>query len=143
MKCANCGNENPKTLWDEGDTFYCSVCCHRTQTVTGQDDLITCPFCGRLRDRKAYECMWCGNSLDSQPGPSREEFEELDDEFLLVRTLTEARKEAGMTQQQLAEKSGVHQVNISRIENGTGNPSVETLQKLAKGMGKKLIIAFA
>lgn len=78
MKCANCGNENPKTLWDEGDTFYCSVCCHRTQTVTGQDDLITCPFCGRLRDRKAYECMWCGNSLDSQPGPSREEFEELD-----------------------------------------------------------------
>ena len=73
----------------------------------------------------------------------KKEFEELDDEFLLVRTLTEARKEAGMTQQQLAEKSGVHQVNISRIENGTGNPSVETLQKLAKGMGKKLIIAFA
>ena len=73
----------------------------------------------------------------------KKEFEELDDEFLLVRTLTEARKEAGMTQQQLAEKSRVHQVNISRIENGTGNPSVETLQKLAKGMGKKLIIAFA
>ena len=73
----------------------------------------------------------------------KKEFEELDDEFLLVRTLTEARKEAGMTQQQLAEKSGVHQVNISRIEKGTGNPSVETLQKLAKGMGKKLIIAFA
>ena len=73
----------------------------------------------------------------------KKEFEELDDEFLLVRTLTEARKEAGMTQQQLAEKSGVHQVNISRIEYGTGNPSVETLQKLAKGMGKKLIIAFA
>ena len=73
----------------------------------------------------------------------KKEFEELDDEFLLVRTLTEARKEAGMTQQQLAEKSGVHQVNRSRIENGTGNPSVETLQKLAKGMGKKLIIAFA
>ena len=73
----------------------------------------------------------------------KKEFEELDDEFLLVRTLTEARKEAGMTQQQLAEKSGVHQVNISRIENGTGNPSVETLQKLEKGMGKKLIIAFA
>ena len=73
----------------------------------------------------------------------KKEFEELDDEFLLVRTLTEARKEAGMTQQQLAEKSGVHQVNISRIENGTGNPSVETVQKLAKGMGKKLITAFA
>jgi len=50
MKCANCGNENPNSLFDEGDTFYCSTCCHRTQTATGQDDLITCPFCGRLRD---------------------------------------------------------------------------------------------
>jgi len=28
MKCANCGNEDPKPLWDEGDTFYCSKCCH-------------------------------------------------------------------------------------------------------------------
>ena len=72
----------------------------------------------------------------------KKEFDELDDEFQLLRALTEARKEAGMTQQQLAEKSGVHQVNISRIENGTGNPSVETLQKLAKGLGKRLIIAF-
>lgn len=78
MKCANCGNTDERTLWDEGDTIYCSRCCHRTQTATGQDDLITCPFCGRLRDRKAYSCMWCGNSLDSSPGPSREGFEELD-----------------------------------------------------------------
>lgn len=78
MKCANCGNINKKTLWDEGDTFYCSVCCHRTQTATGQDDLITCPFCGRFRDRKAAYCMWCNSSLDSQPGPSKEEYEALD-----------------------------------------------------------------
>lgn len=76
--CANCGNSNPKTLFDEGDTFYCSVCCHRTQTATGQDDLITCPFCGRLRDRKAFVCMWCNNSMDSTPEPTREEYEELD-----------------------------------------------------------------
>jgi|GEM_PF-2209337 len=72
MKCANCGNEDPKTLWDEGDTFYCSKCCHRTQTSTGQDDLITCPFCGRLRDLKAMYCMWCNTPLDAQPGPSKE-----------------------------------------------------------------------
>ncbi len=78
MRCANCGNEDPRTLHDEGDTFYCSICCHRTQTATGQDDLITCPFCGRLRDRKAFACMWCNNSLDSQPGPTPAEFEELD-----------------------------------------------------------------
>ena len=78
MRCANCGNEDLRTLHDEGDTFYCSICCHRTQTATGQDDLITCPFCGRLRDRKAYVCMWCNTPLDAQPGPSPEGFAELD-----------------------------------------------------------------
>ena len=76
MKCANCGNTDPRSLFDEGDTFYCSVCCHRTQTATGQDDLITCPYCGRLRDRKAAECMWCGYPIDCTTPPSREIYEE-------------------------------------------------------------------
>ena len=78
MKCANCGNTDPKTLFDEGDTFYCRRCCHRTQTATGQDDLVTCPFCGRLRDRKAYLCMWCNNSLDSSTKQTKEGYEKLD-----------------------------------------------------------------
>lgn len=81
MKCANCGNTDKKTLFDEGDTFYCSKCSHRTQTATGQDDLITCPFCGRLRDRKAHHCMWCNIPLNSVNPPSREEYEELDKEL--------------------------------------------------------------
>ena len=78
MKCANCGNENPVTLLLEDDTFYCNVCHHRTITATGQDDLITCPFCLRPRDRKATNCWWCNCSIDQTPGPSRELFEELD-----------------------------------------------------------------
>lgn len=78
MKCANCGNENPKTLFEEEDTFYCSKCKHRTQKATGQDDLITCPFCGRFRDRTSMYCWWCNNSLDSTPGPTREDYEALD-----------------------------------------------------------------
>jgi DNA-directed RNA polymerase subunit RPC12/RpoP len=78
MKCANCGNENQNTLFDEGDTFYCSLCRHRTQTATGQDDLITCPYCGRLRDRKAYQCMWCNNTIDQNNPPTIQEYVELD-----------------------------------------------------------------
>lgn len=78
MRCANCGNSDSRFLFDEGDTFYCSKCCHRTQTATGQDDLITCPHCGRLRDRKAYNCMWCNIPLNASPAPSREEYEQLD-----------------------------------------------------------------
>ena len=78
MRCANCGNRDPRTLFDEGDTFYCSKCCHRTQTATGQDDLITCPHCGRLRDRKAYYCMWCNTPLNTFSSTSRKEYRELD-----------------------------------------------------------------
>ena len=93
MKCANCGNTDPRTLFDEGDTFYCSKCCHRTQTATGQDDLITCPYCGRLRDRKAYQCMWCGNSIGQNNPPTQEDYEEID------ASLNEF--EAGLTPQNL------------------------------------------
>lgn len=43
MRCANCGNEDENTLWDEGDTFYCSRCAHRTRTSDGEEDLVECP----------------------------------------------------------------------------------------------------
>ena len=46
------------------------------------------------------------------------------------------------TQKELAEKSGVRQSNISRIENGTCSPTIATLEALATGMGKKLIVSF-
>lgn len=72
MKCANCGNENPKKLWDDDDTIYCSECCHRTVKETRQDDLIECPYCKRLRDRKAYQCLWCGHSLNETDPPTPE-----------------------------------------------------------------------
>ena len=50
--------------------------------------------------------------------------------------------DVGLTQQQLAERCGIRQSNISRIENGTCSPTVATLQKIAAGMGKKLRIEF-
>ncbi len=64
MKCANCGNEDPNTLFDEDDTFYCSKCHHRTLVETGEDDLIVFPHCGQMRDRKAYYCRWCNSPIE-------------------------------------------------------------------------------
>lgn len=43
----------------------------------------------------------------------RKEYDKLEPEFQLVRALIDGRHENGMTQQQLAEKSVVHQINIS------------------------------
>lgn len=72
----------------------------------------------------------------------RAEYEALKPEYEVIRALVGARIEQNLTQKQLAERSGIRQSNISRIENGTCSPTVETLQQLANGMGKKLHIEF-
>lgn len=61
-KCANCGNDDENTLWDEGDTIYCSKCAHRTLVSTGEDDLVVCLYCGELRDKKVYYRRNCNNA---------------------------------------------------------------------------------
>ena len=76
LKCANCGNADKNTLWDEGDTIYCSRCTHRTSRNTGEDDVVECPYCHRMRDRKALYCRWCNDSTWEPSTP--DEFEETD-----------------------------------------------------------------
>ncbi len=53
----------------------------------------------------------------------------------------ECRKERGLTQQQLANVSGVDRANIARFENANYNPTVEMLTRLATSMGKKLVVS--
>lgn len=50
--------------------------------------------------------------------------------------IRDARKDAGLTQEQLAEKSGLPQSHISRIENARHSPARATLEKLAAALGK-------
>ena len=52
------------------------------------------------------------------------------------------RKEKNMTQKELAERTGINQADISKLENGTRNPSVNLLKRLADGMGMALKIEF-
>lgn len=67
---------------------------------------------------------------------------EMELEETIGEALICARMEAGMTQKQLAEMTGISQGDISKIERGLGNPSLNTLKRLAKGMGKRLKIEF-
>jgi ribosome-binding protein aMBF1 (putative translation factor) len=69
-------------------------------------------------------------------------WEDSEAEFNFIRAFIKARNASGLTQQQLSAKTGIDQAILSRIENGKANPSILTLQKLAKGLGKKLIIDF-
>ena len=52
-----------------------------------------------------------------------------------------ARKESGLTQKELASRTGIAQADISKLEHGNANPSLRTLQRLANGMGRKLKIS--
>ena len=90
MKCTNCGNDNPATLWDEGDTIYCSVCTHRTRKTDFEDDSVQCPYCHRLRDKKAMYCRYC-NSSDWTPS-SPAEFAEIDQIVALLQKHWDLRR---------------------------------------------------
>ena len=58
----------------------------------------------------------------------------------LVQQLKETRREIGMTQQELAELAGTKKSNISRLESGRYNPSLDFLIKIADGLGKQIEI---
>ena len=61
---------------------------------------------------------------------------------LFAVNLINARDHAGLTQKQLADRTGIHQADISKIERGIANPSISTLQRLAEGLGLALKIHF-
>lgn len=71
-----------------------------------------------------------------------EEYERLRPAYEIVHAIISARTEQGLTQKELAKKSGLRQSVINRLEQGTCNPTLATLQALAKGMGKTLHIEF-
>ena len=57
--------------------------------------------------------------------------------------VSRAREEARLTQEQLAERSGVSRVTINRIERGKLNPSMKTLSRLARAMGKQVRVSIS
>lgn len=72
----------------------------------------------------------------------RAEWEALEPERQIIRAIIDGREANDLTQKQLAEATGITQADISRLENGTANPSLRTLKRLASGMGMQLKIEF-
>lgn len=60
--------------------------------------------------------------------------------YEVVRQLREVRKAEGMTQEHLAELVGTKKSNISRLESGRYNPSLDFLVKVADGLGKQISV---
>lgn len=72
----------------------------------------------------------------------RKEYEALEPEFAVIQAMIDARKLKGLTQKELSERTGIAQGDISKLENGSANPSLRTLQRLAEGLGMKLKLEF-
>lgn len=60
----------------------------------------------------------------------------------VIRAMVEARMEKNLTQKELAERTGINQADISKLENGTRNPSLNLLKRIAEGMDMVLKIEF-
>jgi DNA-binding XRE family transcriptional regulator len=83
--------------------------------------------------------------LDTKYGKAgtkkRNSFERGSDVFMLSVMLRETRREAGMTQEQLAEKVGTKKSTISRLENGNVDVELSTLYKIFEdGLGMRVRI---
>ena len=72
----------------------------------------------------------------------RKEYDALKPEFDIIRAIIDARVSQNLTQKELAERTGIHQADISKLENGTRNPSIKLLKRLAEGMDMMLKIEF-
>lgn len=70
------------------------------------------------------------------------EYEAIQPELDVIRAIVDARTSQNMTQKELAERTGIDQADISKLENGTRNPSINLLKRLADGMGMVLKIEF-
>lgn len=70
----------------------------------------------------------------------RAEYEQLRPRYEIISQIIEARTEKNMTQTELAKRIGTQRSNISRLESGTYNPSLDFLIKIAGALGKELTI---
>ncbi|NMA00802.1 MAG: helix-turn-helix transcriptional regulator [Clostridiaceae bacterium] len=70
------------------------------------------------------------------------EYDALQPEYDIIQAMIEVRNKLNITQKELSARTGITQADISRIENGTRNPSLNMVKKLAKGLGMQLKLEF-
>ncbi len=69
-----------------------------------------------------------------------EEYKKLKPRYDIISQIINARTEEGLTQEELAARVGTQKSNISRLESGTYNPSLDFLVKVAHSLGKEMQI---
>lgn len=72
----------------------------------------------------------------------KKEWDDIQPEMDVIKALVDARIKKDLTQKELAKRTGINQADISKLENGTKNPSLKLLKKLARGLDMQLKIEF-
>ncbi len=89
-----------------------------------------------MTDVRELHAKWMEN-------PSyRAEYEAMRSEFELAAAIIDTRSKAGLTQEQLAELMAAPQSLVARIESGTHNTTLKTLERFARATGTHLRIVF-
>ena len=93
----------------------------------------------------AYGIIW-NDDLDLETETIYEEGKTVRTEkpaasLLVAQAVAAARAQSGLSQTQLAALTGIDQSDLSKIERGVSNPSVSTLERIAKALGGNLLIS--
>ena len=72
----------------------------------------------------------------------RREYETLEEKISLIAAMLDARQKASLTQAQVAERMGVKQPVVAKIEGSRSNVSIDTLKRYAHATGCKIKVEF-
>lgn len=108
-------------------------------SLKGQSSAAKTLWKGWVNEMKTLD-MYLNEQL--QDDAFRQEWEENQPEMDIIRAMADARIAQNLTQKELAERTGIDQADISKLENGTRNPSLKLLKRLADGMGMDLKLVF-
>ena len=89
-----------------------------------------------MRSYKEYKEKALSNS------EVKREYDALQPEYDLIQAMIDARISQNVTQKELSNRTGITQADISRIENGTRNPSLAMIKRIAAGLGMQVKLEF-
>lgn len=72
----------------------------------------------------------------------KKEYDNLQTEFDIITSIVEMRNKNNLTQKELSALTGIAQGDISKIETGNSNPSINTLEKIANALGYTVKLIF-
>jgi DNA-binding transcriptional regulator YiaG len=96
------------------------------QTRMTEERLSNEEIFSNVRKMKTFDEMLAKQMKDEE---FKKEYEAIQPEMDVIRAIVDARTSQNLTQKELSERTGINQADISKLENGTKNPSINLLKR--------------